>query len=94
MSKIKMGWAEVDITPNEKIGLAGQFYERVSDVIESRIYATAFALESGNEQMIICSCDLVCVAKNLNEMVKQNLQGKLPVSTDKVIISAIHTHTS
>ena len=94
MSKIKMGWAEVDITPNEKIGLAGQFYERISDKVESRIYATAFALESGNEQMIICSCDLVAVAHNLIKMVKENLQDKLPISTDKVIISAIHTHTS
>ena len=94
MSKIKMGWAEVDITPNQKINLAGQFYERVSDVIESRIYATAFALESDNDQMIIVSCDLGGVAQNLNRMVKERLEGKLPISTDKVILSAIHTHTS
>ncbi|MBQ3493004.1 MAG: neutral/alkaline non-lysosomal ceramidase N-terminal domain-containing protein [Clostridia bacterium] len=94
MAKIKMGWAEVDITPNQKINLAGQFYERVSDVIESRLYATAFALESDNDQMIIVSCDLGGVAQNLNRMVKERLQGKLPISTDKVILSAIHTHTS
>lgn len=48
MSKIKIGWAEVDITPNQKISLAGQFYERGSDVVESRLYVTAFALESDN----------------------------------------------
>ena len=94
MAKIKMGWAEVDITPNQKINLAGQFYERVSDVVESRLYATAFALESDNDQMIIVSCDLGGVAQNLNRMVKERLQGKLPISTDKVILSAIHTHTS
>ena len=94
MSKIKMGWAEVDITPNQKISLAGQFYERVSDVVESRLYVTAFALENGNDQMIIASCDLVGVAQNLNKMVKERLTGKLPISTDKVILSAIHSHTS
>ena len=94
MSKIKIGWAEVDITPNQKISLAGQFYERVSDVIESRLYVTAFALESDNDQMIICSCDLGGVAQNLNTMVKERLKDKLPISTDKVILSAIHTHTS
>lgn len=49
MSKIKIGWVEVDITPNQKISLAGQFYERVSDVVESRLYVTAFALESDND---------------------------------------------
>ena len=94
MSKIKIGWAEVDITPNQKIALSGQFYERVSDVVESRLYVTAFALESGNDQMIIASCDLVGVAQNLNRLVKEKLEGKLPISTDKVILCAIHTHTS
>ena len=89
-----MGWAEVDITPNQKISLSGQFYERVSDVVESRLYVTAFALESGNDQMIIASCDLVGVAQNLNRLVKERLEGKLPISTDKVILCAIHTHTS
>ena len=94
MSKVKIGWSQVDITPNEKIALAGQFYERVSDVVESRLYVTAFALESGNEQMVICSCDLPGVAQNLNRMVKERLEGKIPFSPDKVIISAIHTHNS
>ena len=91
---VKIGWAEVDITPSQKINLAGQFYERVSDVIESRLYVTAFALESGNDQMIICSCDLGGVAQNLNRLVKEKLKDQLPFSTDKVILSAIHTHTS
>lgn len=94
MNKLKIGWAEVDITPNQKINLYGQFYERVSDVVESRLYVTAFALESGDEQMIICSCDLTHVAQNLNNMVKEILKEKLPISTDKVILSAIHSHTS
>ena len=51
MAKIKMGWAEVDITPSEKISLAGQFYERVSNVVESPLTVTAFAVESGDDQM-------------------------------------------
>ena len=85
MAKLKMGWAEVDITPNEKINLQGQFYERVSDVVESRLYITALAIDNGEDQMIICSCDLASVAQNLNKMVKENLKGKLPISPDKVI---------
>lgn len=94
MKKLKIGWAEVDITPNQKINLAGQFYERVSDVVESRLYVTALAVDNGEDQMIICSCDIDGVSRNLNEMVKGRLEVKLPISTDKVILSAIHTHTS
>ena len=93
---MKIGWAEVDITPENgtKIGLEGQFYERISDKVESRITVTAFALESVNEQVIIASCDLVGVAQNLNRLVKEKVKGKIPVSTDKIILCAIHTHTS
>ena len=96
MSKLKIGWSEVDITPAKgtKIGLAGQFYERITDEAESPITVTAFAVDSGEDQMIICSCDLVVVAQNLCSIVKEKLKGKLPISTDKVIMSAIHTHTS
>ena len=96
MSKIKIGWSEVDITPKKgtKIGLAGQFFERITDEVESPISVTAFALESGDDQMIICSCDLVGVGDNLNKIVKDRLAEEGTVNPDKVILSSIHTHTS
>lgn len=96
MHGIKIGWSEVDITPKKgvKIGLDGQFYDRITDEVESKITVTAFALESNDEQLIICSCDLVCIAQNLNYLVKDLLKDKLSISPDKVIINAIHTHTS
>lgn len=96
MSKIKIGWSEVDITPKKgvKIGLAGQFFERITDVVESPISVTAFAIESNGEQMIICSCDLVSISDNLNVLVKGKLSKYNGIDPKKVIISAIHTHTS
>jgi hypothetical protein len=94
MNKIKLGWAHVDFTPSKKIKLSGQFYERVSTHVESAIGATSFAIDSGDDQMIICSCDLSSIANNLNLLVKEKLKDLLPISPDKVIINAIHTHTS
>ena len=96
MAKVKMGWAEVDITPKKgnKIGLAGQFFERITDEVESPITVTAFALESDGEQMIICSCDLVSTDENLCAAVKDRLKNHSEINPDKVIINAIHTHTS
>lgn len=96
MAKIKMGWAEVDITPKkgQKIGLAGQFFERITDEVESPITVTAFALESDGEQMIICSCDLVSTHENLCVAVKEKLKKHGQIQPEKVIINAIHTHTS
>ena len=70
---VKIGWAEVDITPEKgtKIGLAGQFFERITDEVESPVTVTAFALDSGDDQMIICSCDLVSIGVNLKNIVKE-----------------------
>ena len=96
MAKVKIGWAEVDITPEKgkKIGLAGQFFERITDEVESPISVTAFAVDSGDDQMVICSCDLVAIGTNVMRIVRQKLTGKIDLPLDKIIISAIHTHTS
>ena len=96
MAKIKIGWCEVDITPQKgnKISLAGQFFERITDVVESPITVTAIAVENGEEQLVICSCDLVSIGKNLIDAVRERLNGEIGLPLDKIIINAIHTHTS
>ncbi len=93
---IRIGWSEVDITPENgtKIGLAGQFYERITDEVESKITITAFAVEIGNDRMVIASCDLVSIGKNLHELVKIEVEKTYPELKDKIITNAIHTHTS
>ncbi len=94
MSKIYIGWSEVSITPDKKVSLVGQFAERISQYVEKPITATAFAVSSDDEQMIMVSCDLVSVATNLvsavRERFKNNTVGIIP---EKIILNAIHTHT-
>ncbi len=95
MNKLNIGWSEVSITPDKKIGLAGQFAERISEYVETPVTVTALAIEDGEEQLIICSCDLVSIGENLLEKVRENVKGlNSEIDTDKIIISAIHTHTS
>lgn len=95
-SKLRIGWAEVDITPPKgtKIGLAGQFFERITDEVESPISVTALTIDNGSDCVVMCSCDLVGIGENLNKLVKDRLREDGSVDPDKVIISAIHTHTS
>ena len=95
MKKFKAGWAEVSITPEKKIGLAGQFAERISEYVETPITATALAVEDGDEQLIICSCDLVSIGENLLKAVREEVKkSNSEIDTDKIIMSAIHTHSS
>ncbi len=96
MSKIKFGWSEVSIVPEgKKVSLVGQFYERISDVVETPITVTALAMECDGDAAIFCGCDLVSTPRNLlNEVRDYILKNDPSFPADKLMISAIHTHTS
>ena len=95
MGNILIGWSEVNITPDKPIKLAGQFFDRVSEYVETPVTVTAMAIKSGEEQAIFCSCDLVSVPLESIEDVRLIVQQKnKQIDISKIIISATHTHTS
>lgn len=96
MSNIKIGWSEVSLLPDKGrvIDLAGQFYERITDEVESDITVTALAVECADSALVICSCDLGGVGTALLASVRAILEAKGDFPTDKLILSAIHSHTS
>lgn len=92
---IKIGWSEVSITPEKKICLAGQFYQRVSQYVETPIVAVAMAIESGGEQMVLCSVDLESIDPGLTKAVKKKIgEERSGLDPEKIIIAATHSHTS
>lgn len=94
MGNLKIGWAEESITPDKKVKLAGQFFERISEYVETPVTVTAMAVESDDEQMIICSCDITSVAVKLLDRVRKRIEGKINIPAEKIIINATHNHTS
>jgi len=95
MSKIRIGWAEETLVPDKKVNLAGQFFERISEYVESEISATAMAVETDGEQMILVSADVVSVGAFLMELIREKF-AKMVDDFDpkKIIVAATHTHTS
>lgn len=94
MSKIKIGWSEVNLLPDgAKVNLAGQFYERISSEVETPVTVTALALECGEDLVVFCSCDLVSTSAYLLKSVRERLENKGAFPVEKLIINAIHTHT-
>ncbi len=95
MKKLLIGWAEESLVPEKKISLAGQFYERISQYVESEITATAMAVESNGEQMILVSADLGGIPGFLMDEVRGKIAKINPeIDTMKIIVAATHTHTS
>ena len=95
MNKLLVGFAEESLVPEKKIKLAGQFYERISQYVETEITATAMAVESDGEQMILVSADLPGIPAFLMTLVREKF-AKICDEFDpmKIIIAATHTHTS
>ncbi|MFA7636790.1 MAG: hypothetical protein WCX81_03400 [Monoglobales bacterium] len=94
MSKIKIGWAEEKFVFNKPVALVGQFAERISEYEEKPLTATALAVDSGDDQIILCSVDLVGVSTALVSEVRERIKNNsVGLDVDKVVISAIHTHT-
>ena len=94
MSKVKIGWSEVSITPDRKVSLAGQFFERISEYVETPITVTAMAVEADGDHMVMCSCDLTSIGSNLVSLVREKLAGVPGLNPDNVMLAATHTHTS
>ena len=95
MSKLLIGWAEETLVPEKKLRLQGQLYERISQYVESEITATAMAVESGDEYMIMVSADLTGIPEFLMEAIRANIAKKTPeIDPMKVMVAVTHTHTS
>ncbi len=90
-TKLKIGWAQADITPDEPVAVAGQFNARVSEGVMDPVTATALVLEQGDAHVVLVSCDLVAVGEALLEAIGERLDGP---EADALIMNATHTHTA
>ena len=92
---VLIGWAEESIVPEKKVRLAGQFYERISEYVESDITVTAMAVESGGEELILASVDVEGMSDNQVKIARKKLAVLMPeFDTRKLVIAVTHTHTS
>ncbi|MBQ9977068.1 MAG: hypothetical protein IJP21_00575 [Clostridia bacterium] len=91
---MKYGWAEEKFVFPKPVALMGQFATRISEYEEKPLTVTALAVDSGEDQMVLCSVDIISINYPLTDEVRRRLadctEGLDPM---KVVISAIHTHT-
>ena len=95
MGKLLIGWAEESIVPDKKVSLAGQFFERISEYVESEISVTAMAVQADGDEMIMVSADVSKVEPAILQMARDKF-AKLTneISPDKLMVAATHSHTS
>lgn len=91
---LKLGYAEIDITPNEPMALIG-FYrpDNVSRGVMKPLLAQVSVWESEELCCLIC-IDSIGFAKYLSDRLRANISKILNVSTDKVMLCFSHCHSA
>ena len=90
---MKYGWAEEKFVFPKPVALMGQFATRISEYEEKPLTVTALAVDSGEDQMVLCSVDIIGINYPLTDEVRRRLADVKDLDPMKVVISAIHTHT-
>lgn len=99
-AELRVGAASVSITPDRPVALDGQMRTRISQGVESPVTANALALESKDgdnvvDQAVLVSCDLVSIAAETRDRVRELAKERLPdLDPQKIVLSATHTHTA
>lgn len=97
---LRIGWAAEDVTPEVPVSLYGQYYERISESVQSRLSVTACAIEKiapggETEQAVLVSMDVIYALKEMQDAVRAQLEYEIPgLHTDKIFLNATHTHSA
>lgn len=96
-NKLYIGWGVENITPQGKVLLGGQFFERVPEYTHDPLQATAMAVRSGTNGKLLLwvSVDLTMIKKPIVQEITDKISCVIQgFERSQLIISATHTHTA
>ena len=95
VAEFKAGAAVVDVTPDKlPVLVNGGMTSRSIDKVKTRVHARAIALSDGNEQLAIVVVDSCMIGRVLLDDVKALAKLRTGIPTDRILISATHSHTA
>ncbi len=75
--KVFIGWAKKSITPQRPVILLGQFHPRISKYVNDPIMATALAIETEDDQVIMVSCDLAFIEYSILLRLRESIKDRI-----------------
>ncbi len=92
---LQIGWGSADLTPAEPVSIAGQFHVRISEGVMDPITATALAISSGDDGVVLVSCDFAVIPDGLLNSVRELASAGTPgLKPGNIVLNATHTHTA
>ena len=91
---LRVGLAEVDITPPVGFPMAGYYHERLATGTKDPLKAKAVVFVGENAQAAWVTCDLTGIATDLSRAVRQKAAQTTGIPVEHIILSATHSHTA
>lgn len=91
---LRVGVAEVDITPPVGFPMAGYYHERLATGSKDPLKAKAVVFVGDKAQAAWVVCDLTGIATDLSQAVRQQAAKVTGIPVEHIIVSATHSHTA
>jgi hypothetical protein len=91
---LRVGVAEVDITPPLGFPMAGYYHERLAEGTIDPLKAKAMVFRTDATAAALVVCDLIGIATDLKQAIRQRASEKTGIPASQIVISATHSHTA
>lgn len=91
---LRVGMAEVDITPPEGFPMAGYYHERLAEGVIDPLKARAIVFRGASAEAALVVCDLIGISTDLSHAVRKRASEKTGIPTSNIVVSATHSHTA
>ena len=91
---LRVGVAEVEITPPGGFPIAGYYHERRATATRDPLKAKALVFRGDREQAAIVVCDLTGIAVDLSTEVRRRASASTGIPASHIIVAATHSHTA
>jgi len=93
-AELRVGVAEVAITPPIGFPIAGYYHERRATATRDPLKAKAIVFRGDREQAALVVCDLTGIAVDLSTEVRRRASAKTGIPASHIIVAATHSHTA
>ncbi|WP_169974900.1 LamG domain-containing protein [Tautonia rosea] len=91
----RAGVAAVEISPETLPAIInGGFLRRDADQVRDPLFARAFVLDDGQTRIALCVVDTCMMPRELIDEAKALASDRAGIPTDRMMVSATHTHTA
>ncbi len=90
---LRVGAAEVVITPPAGAPMAGYYYNRAAAGVHDELHAKALVIERAGVKIAMVACDLSGMPRPIVDAARPLIAAAVGIPPSHVMISATHTHT-